>query len=131
MSLQLVLQTPVAAAVDAWRGIGDPAVAIVGGQALTTLDVSAVYPYSAINGSGPTPTSQQLLRGVSESTKNWRGAVYGDKLMFTYTVNGERCGCDLEPSTLCDACGMRWRVNFRALLSICGVLIQCILSWLQ
>ena len=107
--LQLLLQTPVAAAVDAWKGIGNPAVSIVGGQALTTLDVSVVYPYSAINGSSRTATSQQQLRRESVSTTNWRSTVYGDKLMFTYTVNGERCGCDMEPSTVCDACGTHLR----------------------
>ena len=109
--LRLLFLTPVADATARWRGIGYPASHIENGVAVNVLDVSAMYSVDIVNRTTPASTSR-LRRAAG--TGAWRSYVYADKLMFTYTVNGETCGCDVDSLTTCDACGRREFVRVAA-----------------
>jgi hypothetical protein len=75
------------------------------GMAVTTLDISSVYPVTLLNSSaGTNATGHSRLRRAAVAG-NWRSAVYGSKLMYTYVPSGQTCGCDIAVSTECDSCG--------------------------
>ena len=103
--LRLLLLSPVAAPGDQWRGIGYPAINIHDNMAVTVVDVTSVYDIDLVVGSNSSTSSTRRLRRAAVASGDWRPMVYGDKFMFTYTVNGERCGCDVDSTSTCDGCG--------------------------
>jgi hypothetical protein len=101
--VQVLVLTPLVG--DDTAGIGPPSIQVMEGMAVTTLDISSVYPVTLLNSSaGTNATGHSRLRRAAVAG-NWRSAVYGSKLMYTYVPSGQTCGCDIAVSTECDSCG--------------------------
>jgi hypothetical protein len=94
--VDVLLYTPYTPGSASGRGVGPPADDIDDASVVSTLPVTAVMAVGLVHNS-----TASAARG------SWRNIVYGSRLMYTYMASGSGivCGCDLDPSTVCDACG--------------------------
>lgn len=117
------------------RGIGSSAGWYVGNTTGTSMDLASVVnkslvtPYSIVSrrlASTETPNDEphdltglkfEVLevgqglptatpRRLSTSLPDWRSSVFTFATQYTYTASGVVCGCDVNPTSVCDACGV-------------------------
>jgi hypothetical protein len=93
------------------RGIGVDDLT-VGSDVAMALQTMSVVEASVVSGvAGGSSSGKRLLNGLRKGNASkailrpWAVSLYGFRMSYTYTLS-ERCGCDLDPASACDACGV-------------------------